>query len=129
MAFGLEARVPFLDQDIVTLAAQCPPELKLKDDGKGPLKAIGRQILPSDVVDRPKGYFPVPQLCHLDGEVLGMVREMLSAPEARARGIFQRESIDALLENPNGSMTPTGTNTLWSIAVLEMWLQDNDVGR
>jgi asparagine synthase (glutamine-hydrolysing) len=58
-----------------------------------------------------------------------MVREVLSAPEARARGIFQRESIDALLENPNGSMTPTGTNTLWSIAVLEMWLQDNDVGR
>jgi asparagine synthase (glutamine-hydrolysing) len=129
MAFGLEARVPFLDQDLVALAAQCPPELKLRDDGKGPLKAIGRRILPSDVVDRPKGYFPVPQLCHLDGEVLGMVREVLSAPEARARGIFQRESIDALLENPNGSMTPTGTNTLWSIAVLEMWLQDNDVGR
>ncbi|MCP2031313.1 asparagine synthase (glutamine-hydrolyzing) [Okibacterium sp. HSC-33S16] len=129
MAFGLEARVPFLDQDLVSLAAQCPPELKLRDEGKGPLKALGREILPREVVDRPKGYFPVPQLCHLDGEVLDMVREVMLAPEARDRGVFRSDRVDALLDDPNGSLTPTGTNTLWSLAVLEMWLQNNDVGK
>jgi asparagine synthase (glutamine-hydrolysing) len=129
MAFGLEARVPFLDQDLVALAAQCPPELKLRNEGKGPLKAIGREILPSEVVDRPKGYFPVPQLCHLEGEVLDMVRDVMSAPEARARGVFRRERISAMLDDPNGSLTPTGTNTLWSLTVLEMWLQHNDAGK
>src|SRR3712207_1648638 len=59
MAWGLEARVPFLDHDLVELAALCPPELKLADGGKGILKAIGRRIIPPEVIDRPKGYFPV----------------------------------------------------------------------
>src|SRR3954468_17335227 len=44
MAWGREPRVPFLDHDLVELAAACPPELKLADGGKGVLKAIGRRI-------------------------------------------------------------------------------------
>src|SRR3954447_8453406 len=48
MAWGLEARVPFLDHDLVELAAACPPELKLADGGKGVLKAIGRRIIPAE---------------------------------------------------------------------------------
>ena len=39
MAHGLEARTPFLDHELVELAARCPPELKLADGGKGVLKA------------------------------------------------------------------------------------------
>ncbi|HJX43642.1 MAG TPA: N-acetylglutaminylglutamine amidotransferase, partial [Geodermatophilus sp.] len=46
MAWGLEARVPFLDHDLVGLAAACPPELKLAQGGKGVLKEIGRRIIP-----------------------------------------------------------------------------------
>ena len=60
MAWGLEARVPFLDHDLVELAASCPPELKLAQDGKGVLKEVGRRVIPYEVIDRPKGYFPVP---------------------------------------------------------------------
>ena len=41
MAHGLEARTPFLDHELVELAAACPPELKLADGGKGVLKARG----------------------------------------------------------------------------------------
>ncbi|MDX3070724.1 asparagine synthase-related protein, partial [Streptomyces sp. ND04-05B] len=58
MDWGLEARVPFLDHELVELAAACPPELKLADGGKGVLRAAGRRVLPSAVVDQPKGYFP-----------------------------------------------------------------------
>ena len=46
MAWGLEVRTPFLDQDLVTLAAACPPEHKVAQGGKGVLKAIARQVLP-----------------------------------------------------------------------------------
>jgi asparagine synthase (glutamine-hydrolysing) len=60
MAWGLEARVPFLDHDFVELAARCPPELKLACGGKGVLKDASRSLLPSEVIDRTKGYFPVP---------------------------------------------------------------------
>jgi asparagine synthase (glutamine-hydrolysing) len=44
MAWGLEARVPFLDQDVVELAAACPPELKLASGGKGVLKDVARPV-------------------------------------------------------------------------------------
>ena len=86
MAWGLEARVPFLDHDLVELAAMCPPELKLADGGKGVLKAIGRRIIPPEVIDRPKGYFPVPAITHLEGKVLDLVRDALASDAARERG-------------------------------------------
>ena len=88
MAHGLEARVPFLDHEFVELAATCPPELKLAQGGKGVLKEIGRPVLPHEVIDRPKGYFPVPGLTHLEGKLLDRVRDALHAPEARRRGLF-----------------------------------------
>ena len=47
MAWGLEARTPFLDHELVELAAACPPELKLADGGKGVLKEAARRVLPA----------------------------------------------------------------------------------
>ena len=69
MAWGLEGRVPFLDHDLVELAAPCPPELKIAHGGKGVLKEAARRVIPSEVIDRPKGYFPVPALTHLEGRI------------------------------------------------------------
>ena len=46
MAWGLEARVPFLDHELVELAAACPPELKLAHGGKGVLKEAARGNVP-----------------------------------------------------------------------------------
>jgi asparagine synthase (glutamine-hydrolysing) len=79
MAFGVEARVPFLDHDLVELAASCPPELKAADSGKGVLKALGRRLLPREVIDRPKGYFPVPAFRRLEGAALDLVRDVANA--------------------------------------------------
>jgi hypothetical protein len=70
MAWGLEARVPFLDHELVELAARVPAEHKLcGSDGKR-AQGIGRRVIPKAVIDRPKGYFPVPALKYLRGEVL-----------------------------------------------------------
>ncbi|MER5720113.1 N-acetylglutaminylglutamine amidotransferase [Streptomyces sp. NPDC002132] len=127
MDWGLEARVPFLDHELVELAAACPPELKLADGGKGILKAVGRKVLPREVVDRPKGYFPVPAIKHMAGPVLQRVREALNAPEARARGVFRREYVNELLAAPDAHRTRRGANTLWQIALLETWLQTHRI--
>ncbi|NEC28672.1 N-acetylglutaminylglutamine amidotransferase [Streptomyces sp. SID8111] len=127
MDWGLEARVPFLDHELVELAAACPPGLKLADGGKGVLKAAGRRVLPAEVVDRPKGYFPVPAIKHMAGPVLQRVREALTAPEARARGIYRQEYVDALLAAPNAHRTRRGANTLWQTALLELWLQTHGI--
>lgn len=127
MDWGLEARVPFLDHDLVELAAACPPELKLADGGKGVLKAAGRLVLPAEVVDRPKGYFPVPAVKHMAGPVLGRVREALSAPEARSRGVFQDTCVAQLLAAPDDHRTKRGANALWQVALLEIWLQTHGI--
>ncbi|ANZ41659.1 asparagine synthase (glutamine-hydrolyzing) [Lentzea guizhouensis] len=128
MAWGVEARVPFLDQDLVELVAACPPELKSGQDGKGILKDIGRDLLPVEVVDRPKGYFPVPALTQLDGEVLDLVRSAMSSPAARGRGVLRPGYVDALLADPNGRATKAGGNELWHLGVLELWLQQHGIG-
>jgi asparagine synthase (glutamine-hydrolysing) len=123
MAWGLEARVPFLDHDFVELAAACPPDLKLASGGKGVLKGGARELLPSEVIDRTKGHFLVPGIRHLHGEVLDMVRDALTNGAARNRGLYRADTVDALLAAPNQTRTTLGSNALWQLAVLEMWLQ------
>ena len=127
MAWGLEGRVPFLDHELVELAATCPPELKTAHDGKGVLKQAARQVIPSEVIDRPKGYFPVPALTHLQGPYLDLVRDALYAPAAKERGLFAPEAVDRLLADPNGRLTPLRGNELWQLALLELWLQKHTI--
>ncbi|CAN5817761.1 N-acetylglutaminylglutamine amidotransferase [soil metagenome] len=123
MAWGLEARVPFLDHELVELAAACPPELKLAQGGKGVLKEAARRVIPHEVIDRPKGYFPVPALKHLAGPYLDLVRSALVSPAAQARGLFRAGEVERLLAAPNASLTPLRGNKLWQLGLLELWLQ------
>jgi asparagine synthase (glutamine-hydrolysing) len=119
--------VPFLDHELVELAAACPPSLKLAHGGKGVLKEAARGVVPDEVIDRTKGYFPVPGIRHLAGPVLDKVREALHSEAARARGLFRPEYVDRLLADPNTPRTTLGANQLWQLALLEMWLQDKGI--
>ncbi|MCZ2804019.1 N-acetylglutaminylglutamine amidotransferase [Modestobacter sp. VKM Ac-2983] len=127
MAWGLEARVPFLDHEFVELAAAVPPELKLAHGGKGVLKDAARAVIPADVIDRPKGYFPVPAITDLHGDYLETVRAALRAPEARERGLFRTDYVERLLADPNGHRTTLGANQLWQVGLLELWLQRHGI--
>jgi asparagine synthase (glutamine-hydrolysing) len=123
MAWGLEARTPFLDHELVELAASCPPELKLEQGGKGILKRVARSLLPDTVIDRPKGYFPVPALSHLEGEVLTLVRDALTPERVEARAVFEPGYVAKLLAAPNDHLTTLSGNKLWQVAQLELWLR------
>lgn len=123
MAWGLEARVPYLDHDLVELAAQMPPALKLRENGKHPLKVIARDLLPAPVIDRPKGYFPVPVMKCAQGDFLAFMREILLSEACRRRKLFQPSYIDKLLAEPDLHTTPLQGNKLWHLALLELWLQ------
>jgi asparagine synthase (glutamine-hydrolysing) len=125
MAWSLEARVPFLDHEVVELAARVPPDLKLADGGKGVLKSVARKVIPNEVIDRPKGYFPVPALKYLQGSVLDMVRNVLKSDAARQRGLFNSAYVDKLLAAPKDHITPLRGSKLWQIALLELWLQEH----
>jgi asparagine synthase (glutamine-hydrolysing) len=123
MAHGLEARTPFLDHELVELAALCPPELKLSDGGKGVLKRGARGVVPDAVIDRKKGYFPVPALSHLEGPVLELVADALRSDAARSRGLFREDVVEEMLASPNEHRTNLDGSTLWQLGLLELWLQ------
>ncbi|MFJ7288505.1 N-acetylglutaminylglutamine amidotransferase [Curtobacterium sp. NPDC098951] len=127
MAWGLEARVPFLDHEFVEFAGAIPPELKLADGGKGVMKRAARGIVPDAVIDRTKGYFPVPAIRQLEGPYLERVRQALHAPEARERGLFDPGTVERMLQDPNGTRTEIGANALWQLGLIEMWLQQQGV--
>ncbi len=125
MAWGLEARVPFLDHELVELAAKMPPELKLKEGGKFPLKALARGLIPDSVIDRPKGYFPVPALKYVRGEFLQFMKNILKSETCIKRGLFQRAYVEKLLADPEAHLTRIQGSKLWHLALLEYWLQLN----
>ena len=123
MAWGLEARTPFLDHELVELAAACPPELKLADGGKGILKVACRGVVPDAVIDRPKAYFPVPAFYNLEGATLNLMRETFEGSSVQDRGLFRPEHVKKLLAAPNEHLTTLEGSKLWHIAVLELWLR------
>jgi asparagine synthase (glutamine-hydrolysing) len=130
MAWGLEARVPFLDHELVELAMSMPPEMKLGPDGndhKYVLKKIARGLIPDAVIDRPKGYFPMPALKYVRGEFLEFMRNILDSQACRKRGLFNRAYVEKLLADPDNEahFTKLRGSKLWHMALLELWLQRN----
>lgn len=129
MAWGLEARVPFIDHELVELAAKMPPALKLKEGGKFPLKALARGIIPDAVIDRPKGYFPVPALKYVRGDFLDQMRGILNSEACVQRGLYRRAYVEKLLAAPEAHLTRIQGSKLWHLALLEWWLQINVDGK
>jgi asparagine synthase (glutamine-hydrolysing) len=127
MAASLEARVPFLDHEVIEFAARVPARLKISGDGKYILKEAGRRVIPSEVIDRPKGYFPVPALKYLRGDFLDMAREALLCSAAKDRGLFQSKVVEAFLASPETHITPLRGSKLWQLSLLELWLQNHGI--
>jgi asparagine synthase (glutamine-hydrolysing) len=129
MAWGLEARVPFLDHELVELAAKMPPGLKLAEGGKGILKQVARGRVPDAVIDRPKGYFPMPALKYVRGEFLHFMRDILDSQACRERGLYDRSYVESLLAEPtaDSAFTPIRGSKLWQLALFEFWLQRHHI--
>ncbi|ALE51971.1 asparagine synthase [Candidatus Thioglobus autotrophicus] len=125
MAWGLEARVPFMDYQLVEHALSMPPRLKMAEEGKHPLKQISRGLLPDSVIDRKKGYFPMPALKYVRGEFLDFMADILTSSQCINREIFDQKFIQKVIHQPEKYMTALNGSRLWHLALLEYWLQTN----
>ncbi|ABL02144.1 asparagine synthase (glutamine-hydrolyzing) [Candidatus Ruthia magnifica str. Cm (Calyptogena magnifica)] len=126
MAWGLEARVPFMDYKLIEHALSVSPSLKMLNKGKHLLKQIARGLLlPDSVIDRKKGYFPMPALKYVRGEFLDFMSGILTSSKCINRGVFNQTFIAKIINKPQNYMTALNGSRLWHLALLEYWLQIN----
>ncbi len=121
MAVSLEARVPFLDPDVVELAFQVPEKLKTSaSQTKILLKKIATQYVPKECIYRPKEGFSIPIKHWLNNEFNPLMNELLSEQCIVADGIFDAKAISQLkLEHASGKVNHS--HILWSLMIFHDW--------
>jgi asparagine synthase (glutamine-hydrolysing) len=101
MAASVEGRFPFLDRDVVELAQSLPADYKLRVlDEKHVLKRVAVDLVPPEIVRRPKQPYRAPDALALtgsrDGAAPGWVEDELSARAVAAAGVFDPRAVTAL---------------------------------
>ena len=124
MLTSLESRVPLLDHVVMEHAARMPSGLKLRDGhGKHILKEAMRAHLPAEILTRPKMGFGVPLAGWFRGELRDFVRDVLTDPRARQRGIVRPEAVSRLLDTHlEGSRDHSAR--LWALMSFELWCRN-----
>jgi asparagine synthase (glutamine-hydrolysing) len=121
MAHSLEARSPFLDHELMEFVASLPAHLKLAGrEPKRVLKAMLRDMLPSDILMRPKMGFCVPLARWFRQELRDMAYDVLLAPRALQRGYFQPQALAKLLDS-HCTGEADQAKYLWDLLMLELW--------
>jgi asparagine synthase (glutamine-hydrolysing) len=121
MAASLEARVPFLDHELVEFAARVPPAANLRGfGGKQLLKDAVRDRLPASIVDRRKQGFPVPFDRWLQRDFALPVRRLLLSEAALSRGWFRPERVGELLD-AHAAARAYFARQIWALLSLELW--------
>lgn len=123
MAVGLESRAPFLDPDLADFALRLPQSTAMPGGQlKGLLKAALEDLLPQDILYRPKMGFGVPLERWLKGELHGLARDLLLDGRFHARGLLQPAYVESLLAQHAGGQRLHHTR-IWSLIMLELWFR------
>ena len=121
MAASIESRVPFLDHVLVEFATRIPREVQLQGlTGKRILKKAMEDLLPHEILYRPKLGFPTPWSGWLAGPRLETIRAMLTEPRSLERGYFRREAIDKLFDDHRAKHRDN-YDRIWRLLNLELW--------
>lgn len=121
MATSLEARVPYLDKEVVELAFRMPPSLKIRrGTGKWVLKQAAARHLPREIVQRPKEGFSAPIKQWLSGRGRPLMEELLDERSLSNAGLFRPDRIRALKrEHLEGRRNHA--HLLWSLMIFHAW--------
>lgn len=122
MAFGVEARVPFLDKELVEFAQLIPPNLKMKGkETKYILKKVAERYLPNEIVYRPKTGFGAPVRKWIVEDLDFIIKDRLSPEKIDRRGIFNSKEVWRLIDdNKRGKID--ASYSIWALLAIESWL-------
>ena len=119
MAASIETRVPFLDHELVEYCFRLPAGQKIRGQvGKALLRDVSPQLLPQDVITRPKQGFPVPIAAWFrepGNPFVGTLLEDRTARDGLIDPRVVRESVTAFQNGANNSLE------LWALLNLELW--------
>jgi asparagine synthase (glutamine-hydrolysing) len=130
MAASIESRVPFLDHKLVEFSARLPERMKLRGaTTKYILRESMKNLLPAEILTRPKMGFPVPIGSWFRGEYAPVVQEYLLSERALGRGIFDPAFVHTLVQSHQAG--ENHAERLWALVNFEIWQRqffDNDRG-
>jgi len=123
MAAGIEARVPYLDKEVIAFSAQLPPGLKLKGNTtKYLLRQVAARYLPQEIIHRKKTGFAAPIRSMLTGPLSGLVQERLLEGSLRQQNIFDEKEIKKLVA-ANATGTVDAAYPIFTLLAIESWLR------
>ncbi|MDX6614440.1 MAG: hypothetical protein QOD75_3626 [Blastocatellia bacterium] len=124
MAANLEVRVPFLNHELMELAARMPTSMKLRGlKRKYILKRAAEKLLPKEIVWRKKAGFGAPIRSWLRGPLKPLVDDLLSAETVKRRGLFSPESVQAIID-ANRSGREDFSLQVFQLLTLELWQRE-----
>tara|TARA_B100000029_G_C17591264_1_gene962570 strand:+ start:962 stop:2887 length:1926 start_codon:yes stop_codon:yes gene_type:complete len=145
MASGVEARVPFVDHELIEFCSTIPIQYKLKwkskfhkykslfrssfsvsennDISKFILRKIGYKHLPKNIVDRKKKGFPVPLDDWLNSGMIDNAKEILLDNKTFSRKIFRKEKLEDLLNNKQNLQYDFWGKKIWMLMNTELWFR------
>jgi len=124
MVNSLETRAPMLDQYLVEYVASLPATIRTHNNTlKYLLKQVAAELLPAEILTRPKQGFGVPIKHWFRGDLTGYACEVLDSPRARQRGIFDPQFIRNLLKSHAATKMVNHSEAIWALLCLELWFQ------
>lgn len=122
MAWGVEARVPFLDHRLVEVAVNLPRSLKVANgQGKWILRRLGERYLPLEVMTRKKHGFDVPISQWLQGAWREFVRDTLGSSAARQDGMFRPEAVQRIVAHHDANPSFRSAHMVFALLCLQIW--------
>jgi asparagine synthase (glutamine-hydrolysing) len=123
MAAGVEARPPLIDHRVVEFMFSLRPDFRIRGNTqKYLLKKLSERYLPSDVIYRPKAAFGSPLRAWMRGPLAPMVRDILSAPSVKARGLYDHHYVTEMIEKDSRGLEDHSL-TIWVLLTTELWFR------
>jgi asparagine synthase (glutamine-hydrolysing) len=126
MSTSLETRVPFLDLDVMKVAARFPIKMSIQGrKGKIPLRKILEKYIPVNLIDRPKAGFSIPIGDWLRGPLRSWAESLLDPLSIEQRGLLNNHLVQQIwTEHLSGKCD--WTDKLWSILMFQSWLEETE---
>ncbi len=121
---SLETRAPLLDHLLAEYVCSLQPSLRVRyNQTKYLLRRIAQDLLPPEVITRPKQGFTIPLAKWFSHDASGYAHDILGSQQARERGIFHPQLMKKLLQTDGSTRLANHSQALWTLLCLELWFQ------